>query len=441
MSSEAIKNLREALFVSPENVPLRLYLAQILMTSANFSEAEKEYKLVLDYSKGNLEAKCGLCKACYNQGNYSVAEVLLEELCAMPSIAAEYHLLFAKVLLKDEQHAQAQEQYQQALTKDPALTDKELDAQFRSPAVQTQNSDDQEEQEQFSDKLSIERPTTKFEDIGGMTKVKEEIRLKIIHPITHSELYKAYGKKTGGGILLYGPPGCGKTHIARATAGEVNAKFISVGINDVLDMWMGNSEKNLHKIFELARKNTPCVLFFDEVDALGANRSDMKNSTGRHLINQFLAEMDGLDASNEGVLILAATNAPWHLDPAFRRPGRFDRIIFVQPPDEEARKQILDIHLKGKPLKDLDTTDVVSKTKEFSGADLKSLVDVVVEDKLTEAMKTGIPAPIVTKDFSSAVKRVVPSTKEWFTVARNYALYANESGLYNEILDYLKIKK
>src|SRR5690606_2704948 len=147
-------------------------------------------------------------------------------------------------------------------------------------------------------------------------------------------------KAIGGGILMYGPPGCGKTHLARATAGQVKASFISVGIHDVLEMWIGSSEQRLHTMFEQARRQTPCVRFFDEVDALGASRSDMRQSAGRQLINQFLSELDGVKASNEGVLILAATNAPWHLDPAFRRPGRFDRIIFAPPPDAIARSSI-----------------------------------------------------------------------------------------------------
>src|SRR5207253_7673484 len=127
-----------------------------------------------------------------------------------------------------------------------------------------------------------------------MDKVKEEIRLKIILPLEHPELFQAYGKKVGGGILMYGPPGCGKTHLARATAGEVKAGFLSVGINDVLNMWIGQSEHQLHELFEQARRNKPCVLFFDEVDALGASRTDMKQSAGRQLINQFLSEMDGV---------------------------------------------------------------------------------------------------------------------------------------------------
>jgi SpoVK/Ycf46/Vps4 family AAA+-type ATPase len=287
----------------------------------------------------------------------------------------------------------------------------------------------------------LERPKINFDDVGGMKNVKEEINVKIIQPLMYPELYKAYGKKIGGGILLYGPPGCGKTHLARATAGQINASFISIGIHDVLDMWAGNSEKRLHELFELARRQTPCVLFFDEIDALGASRSDMRHSATKMLINQFLTELDGISASNDGVLILGATNAPWHLDTAFRRPGRFDRIIFVQPPDAEGRESILKIQLAGKPIQQIDYTSLSKVTPDFSGADLKAVVDITIEDKLRQSFEKGIPEPIMTKDLIAAAKKVKPSTKEWFNTARNYALYANDSGLYDEILEYLKIKK
>jgi SpoVK/Ycf46/Vps4 family AAA+-type ATPase len=205
-------------------------------------------------------------------------------------------------------------------------------------------------------------------------------------------------------------------------------------------MWMGNSEKQLHNVFQYARAHTPCVLFFDEVDALAASRSDMRNSAGRHTINQFLAEFDGIEASNEGVLVLAATNAPWHLDPAFRRPGRFDEIIFVPPPDADAREKILEIFLDKKPVEKLDLAKLASKTKDFSGADLRGLVERAIEEKLREAMKSGKPEPIRTNDLLAALKRQNPSTREWLATARNYAAFANEGGVYDDIKAYLNIK-
>ncbi len=290
--------------------------------------------------------------------------------------------------------------------------------------------------------LKMEKPDQGFESVGGMDDVKEEISMKIIEPLRHPELFKAYGKAVGGGLLLYGPPGCGKTHLARATAGEIDATFLAVGIHDVLNMYLGESERNLHGIFEAARASRPCVLFFDEVDALAASRSDLRSSAGRHVINQFLAELDGVkknDQGNDGLLILAATNTPWHLDDAFRRPGRFDRMVFVPPPDAAAAAEVLRIHLEGKPLgKKLDLAGVAKKCKGFSGADLKAVVDRTVEAKLREAMKTGKPQPIVTADLLKAAKATQPTTKDWFATAKNHAVYANQSGHYDAVLAWMK---
>ncbi|MFN3404954.1 MAG: AAA family ATPase [Cytophagaceae bacterium] len=439
MSEGNIQALREALKFSPDNVPLRLHLAETLTGNNMLDEAEEEYKHVLKLSPEQKKAKLGLADIYYKQQKYSTASVILEDIINSSSEAIEL-LLYAKVLLKENSMEKAMEVYKLALEKNPELTDEELDNNLRKPHLSVPDNEDfVSEVERNS--LPVEKPKINFDDVGGMQHVKEEINIKIIQPLQHAELYKAYGKKIGGGILLYGPPGCGKTHIARATAGQVNAKFISVGINDILDMWVGGSERNLYQLFELARRNTPCVLFFDEVDALGASRSDMKQSAGRHLINQFLAELDGVEANNDGVLILAATNAPWHLDSAFRRPGRFDRIIFVQPPDEAGRESILKVLLKGKPVKEIDYEKVAKNAKDFSGADLQAVVDHAIEDKLRDSFKTGIPEPITTKDLINAIKKVVPSTKEWFSTSRNYALYANDSGLYDDILKYLNIKK
>ena len=238
---------------------------------------------------------------------------------------------------------------------------------------------------------------------------------------------------------MYGPPGCGKTHLARATAGEIKAGFLSVGLNDVLDMWIGNSEKNLHELFEQARRARPCVLFVDEVAALGASRSDLRHSAARQLINQFLAELDGVQSSNEGVLVLAATNAPWHLDPAFRRPGRFDRILFVPPPDGPARTAILRILCRGKPVREIDYEHLARKADGFSGADLKAVVDLAVEAKLRGALRDGVPKPLATGDLQAAAGSVKPSTREWFATARNYALYSNQGGTYDDVLKYLRL--
>jgi transitional endoplasmic reticulum ATPase len=435
-----IENLREALKLSPQNIPLRLTLAEALFSGKLFLDAETEYRKVLESQQENFQAKAGLAKTYFELQKYSTAIVILEELVDQKSNDVSMLVLLSRALLRNNEQAKALIAYKKVLALNPAFNDVELDQNLRQPNTGAQSAEQilDSIQEQFSE---FEKPKINFDHVGGMTKVKDEIRIKIIQPLLHPEMYKAYGKKAGGGILLYGPPGCGKTHLARATAGQIQASFISIGIHDVLDMWMGNSEKKLHDLFELARRQTPCVLFFDEIDALGASRSDMRHSAGKMLINQFLTELDGIQSVNDGILVLGATNAPWHLDAAFRRPGRFDRIIFVQPPDVQGREAILQILLKDKPMSNVDFATLAKQAQDFSGADLKGVVDIAIEEKLRESFEKGSPQPLHTKDLLSAIKQVKPSTKEWFTTARNYALYANDSGLYDEILEYLKIKK
>jgi len=278
-----------------------------------------------------------------------------------------------------------------------------------------------------------------FADVGGLESVKEDVRRRILHPLQQPELYRQYGRQAGGGILLYGPPGCGKSLLARAIAGEINARWMEVGIHEILDMWSGNSEKNLHALFEQARRQAPAVLYFDEIDALAADRQDMRRSAGRTTINQFLSELDGSSASNEGVLVFGATNSPWHLDPAFRRPGRFDRILFAPPPDTAGREAILRILTRERPCGEIDFAKVAKKTEAYSGADLRALVEQACDRILSEALNSGkAPVLLTTSHLVNATGAVRPSTRGWFETARNYALHANQDGQYDPILDHLK---
>lgn len=437
MDDNTINSLIEALRFSPGNIPLKKHLAETFLKASRLDEAEKEYTELLALTD-TPELKTSLSKVFFLKGEYSKCNVILEEIIHNGYSDFDILILHAKALLKEHSMDKAREAYRSALNINPSYRDEELDKELRVPS--TTPDEDYEEDDEY-DSPFIQKADINFEDVGGMTNIKKEIELKIIKPLLHPELYKAYGKKTGGGILLYGPPGCGKTYIARATAGQVNARFISVGLNDILDMWVGNSEKNLHHIFEVARANTPCVLFFDEIDALGASRSDMKQSSGRHLINQFLQELDGLDGNNDGVLILGATNTPWHLDSAFRRPGRFDRIIFIPPPDLEARESILQLKLKNKPVDVIDYRAIASKIENYSGADIEAIIDIAIEEKLEDSFKDGIPKPLTTKDIINAAKKHKASTSEWFSTAKNFALFANDSGLYDDILTHMKIKK
>ena len=443
-ADETIRALREALSVSPNNGPLRRHLARTLLSHGYLADAEREFRHLLNLEPDD-DTKLQLASVFYQQGKSSQALVLVEDLIANSVQPARAHLLQARLFYSAGDVPGAVAAYGEAIEHDPSVTDDELSVRLGIG----KNAEDHEvvegrlaaaaDEAPPQTESEVTRPKIKFADVGGMEILKEEIRIKIIHPLTHADLYKAYGKSIGGGILMYGPPGCGKTLLARATAGEINANFISVGISDVLEMWIGASERNLHALFEQARARKPCVLFFDEVDALGASRIDMRQSAGRQLINQFLSELDGVQYSNDGVLILAATNAPWHLDSAFRRPGRFDRILFVPPPDPAARAAVLRVMCQGKPIGPIDFDQVAKKAVEFSGADLKAVIDLAVEDKLRDAMRSGVPQPLSTGDLIAAAGRLRPSTKEWFAAARNYALYSNQGGIYDDILKYLKL--
>jgi SpoVK/Ycf46/Vps4 family AAA+-type ATPase len=449
---ETVRALREALAASPENVPLRRHLADVLLGFGRADEAERELRQAIAHAPGDHSLKVQLARTYLRLGRSSHAVVVLEDLSKhSPAVMTpQVRVLFADALARAGEGDRAAFQYREAVEADPAVADAELAEKLGVPAAPASAGEDEEDEREivFSESSEraaspapeIERPKQTFSDVGGMNKVKEEIRLKIIHPLQHPEIYKAYGKAIGGGILMYGPPGCGKTHLARATAGEVKARFIAVGINDILNMYMGESERNLHEIFEQARAHTPCVLFFDEVDALGGSRTDLRQSAGRALVNQFLSELDGINAVNDGVLILAATNAPWHIDPAFRRPGRFDRIIFVPPPDAPARAEILRIMLSGKPTDSIDVEQVAKKTEKFSGADLKNLIDIAIEGKLKEAMKRGIPEPLRTADLVGASKSTRATAHEWFSTAKNYAMFSNQGGMYDDVLEYLKMR-
>ena len=431
---DPIETLRQAVSLSPENAPLRRHLGDLLSAAGRHEEAVEEYReaLVLDPSD---ELRLSLARAFLSLGRTGEAAVLVDVVLeGGPSAAAL--VLKSRLLLNEGDLDGARDAYRQAVAVDVELADPELADLLVAP----EDAADRIEPEPSTPSAEAnDRDGTviTFADVGGMEDVKEQIRLKIIHPFQHPELYAAYGKRAGGGVLLYGAPGCGKTHIARATAGELGSSFLWVGLEDVLSMVFAESEQNLHELFEQARRSAPCVVFFDEVDALGARRSDLRTSPGRQLINQFLAELDGVATENEGILFLAATNAPWHVDDAFRRPGRFDRVVFVPPPDRDARREILRIHLEGRLQEEIDLARLADRTKEYSGADLQSIVDVAVEAKLASAMRDGVPRPLTTDDLLAAARKRKPTTAEWFQTARNYALHANQAGSYDAVLEYL----
>ena len=257
----------------------------------------------------------------------------------------------------------------------------------------------------------VEVPEVHWDDIGGLHDVKQQLREVVEWPLKHPEYFKEMGIDPPKGVLLYGPPGTGKTLLAKAVATESGANFIAVKGPEILSKWVGESERAIREIFRKARQAAPCVVFFDEIDSIAPRRGHRFDSgvTDR-IVNQILTEMDGLEKL-EGVMVIAATNRPDIIDPALLRPGRFDRVIYVPPPDEEARLEILKVHTRRMPLaEDVDLKEIAKKTEGYTGADLAALCR---EAAITALREAGKPTKVQMKHFLKAMEVVKPSiTKE-----------------------------
>lgn len=426
--------LLSAIEKDPENSALRLHLVSLLFSSGRMDEAMKHCAVILASQPDHIEALDYAARAAEAMGDAKRAEGyrrLLKALSAEDPVAPP--------LPPQTTEAAPDEHFWPS---DLALNESEPKTK-RIPLANAP-SDDVElvwNGEDAGAFWEAEKPGVTLSDVAGMEDVKRRLNLAFLAPLKNPEMMRMYGKTLRGGLLLYGPPGCGKTYIARATAGELGAKFIAVGLADVLDMWIGQSERNLHEIFQSARRNAPCVLFFDEIDALGQKRSLQRHSGARNVVNQLLSEMDSVDADNEGVFVLAATNHPWDVDTALRRPGRLDRTLLVLPPDGAARMAILQLQSRQRPIDKIDFKWLAEKTAEFSGADLVHLFESAVELAMEDSLTSGRVRRVEMNDFKKALKEIKPSTRAWFEVARNYAMFANDGGTYDELLDYLRANR
>ena len=450
--SNVFSALREAVAISPENVPLRVHLARALLEAGRAEEALVEARSAATREPGRLDAQEAWGEAAAAIGDdpgvvdgwFPIRSQLDgESLRALALAAARCGRL-----------VEARETYAAMSAAAPGLHDLELDRAMRdapppppvpvaraAPAARAQVAPTPVAPAPPIPEpptVRASRPTITFADVGGLDALKERLRMDIVYPLQRPDLFRAYGKKIGGGVLLYGPPGCGKTHLARAAAGECGARFVVVEIQAVLDMWLGESEKRLHAVFEDARKNAPSIIFFDEIEAIGGSRHQLKHGPGRRLVNQLLAELDGAGASNDSVLVIGATNAPWDVDPALRRPGRFDRVVFVPPPDATARENVLQLALRERPTEGLELASIARRCLRFSGADLHHLVEVASERALGEALRTGKLRPITQSDLLASLDRVKPTTTEWMEAARRYVSYANQAGLYDDVAAYIR---
>ena len=283
-----------------------------------------------------------------------------------------------------------------------------------------------------------ERPAVTLADVAGLAEVKRHLDTAFLAPLRNPELAAAFGQKPGGSLLMYGPPGCGKTFIARAIAGDLGASFIHVTLADLLSKWVGESEKAVQSVFRNARAAAPCVIFFDEFDALGGRRTSGGGGSQsmRMLVTQLLEELDGVAGANDGVYFLAATNRPWDIDSALRRPGRIDKTVLVLPPDAVARAAIVRGALEGKPADAVDAAAVAAATEGFSGADLSHLATTVLQQAMVESMDRGELVPVTTDAMLAAVGGITPSTTSWFDQVAPVLEYGVDDGTFDQLRAY-----
>lgn len=420
---------------APGDVPLRLHFAELLLAEGRNDEAVAEAAVALQHAPGDADARALMVRA------MGMPAVQPRKPAPAP-VPEEAESAAAPVPEEPDEPAPVSGAPAPSFDWDAA--EQQVQDLVGPRFLDAPQADGGEGTAGDAAAWDVDAPgAVRLADVGGMDEVKERLEAAFLAPMRNPELRRLYGKSLRGGLLLYGPPGCGKTFIARAVAGELGANFLTVSLSDVLDMWIGASEKNIHDIFETARRQAPCVVFLDELDALGAKRSRTHHSGLRNVVNQLLTELDGIasGAGNEGVFVLAATNVPWDVDIALRRPGRLDRTLLVLPPDAAARESILRYHLRERPIEAVDLGKLVKATEDFSGADLAHVCETAAEAALLDSARSGSVRLITTKDLLGAAKQIKPSTEPWFAAARNVAMFANEGGLYDDLLAHLKRKR
>ena len=325
MNEQLLTSLRHALAASPGDSALRLHVAEMLHAAGRNPEALAEVNTVIQAEPSNVAA-LGLLGKIVSGLSAPAAPVAAEPVAAPVAVPPAAPEAVAAAPAPDRAPADDGFDWDKA--------SRELGEQLPAPFAVGMDAE-----ESGIAPIEPEAPAITLADVGGLESVKARLNESFLAPMRHSEIAKAFGKSLRGGLLLYGPPGCGKTFLARAVAGELGARFMSVVMTDVLSSYMGQTEKNLKAVFDSARAETPTVLFLDEVDALGMRRGSLTGSASwlRQMVNQLLLEMDSMAGDNDGLYILAATNHPWDLDEALLRPGRLDRTVLVTPPDAAAR--------------------------------------------------------------------------------------------------------
>ncbi len=340
--------------------------------------------------------------AAYQKGEYLTAKAYLVD-------AAECLVALAE----ETKSPDARRQHEEIAAELIELA-KDCDRQHASPnrgGPRRQTVKEDENNTDAADWIVREKPSIGFDDIAGLEDVKQDIRLKMIYPLSHPELAKRYGIGLGGGVLLYGPPGTGKTMMAKAIAYELDATYFVISPAQIMSKWVGEAEQNIRKLFEAAKQEQMSVIFIDECEALVPKRRSGSSTVMQRVVPQILQELEGFDRnSDRALLFIGATNKPWMLDEAMLRPGRLDTKIYVGLPDATARFRLLEIQIGDRPIdEDVDFGDLCDRLEGYSGADIRNIIQRSATIPFTDAIAGREPRPINMSDIEQIIAITPPS--------------------------------
>jgi SpoVK/Ycf46/Vps4 family AAA+-type ATPase len=425
-----------------------------LFEESKFDEAINEYNEAMKIDPKYADAYFNRALTERLTQNFSAAKKDLEYVMELQPKSADAPLLIGDIAESNNDFTGAKYWYERSLANNPDYAeaknrleqiDQKLHIDVGEEGAGSQKWDQKEMQKYDQKEAVIEegqikkvpffKSTVTLETVKGQKKAKEFLQDNIILAIKRPDLFKKYGKKMGVGLLFYGPPGTGKTFLASAIAGESGANMIIAQINQIVDMYTGNTEKNLHAIFEQARKNTPCIIFFDELDALGTKRSGGGSEGGesnsiRLAINQFLTEMSGVEENPEGIYVVGATNQPWDIDPALKRSGRFGDTLYIKAPTYFERKAIFELYTKNAPRKKLNLGRLARATMGWSPADISRVADRAKMLPLLHEYSAKTERLLTTEDVLNVLRDkdyAGSSLDEWFEMVKKDVISKTET--------------
>ncbi len=432
LNDEVLSALLQAVQVSPDSAPLRRHYAEMLLNRGYIAEAEAEFLLSLDLDPTDAAAKLGLARAFHSQDQNAKALLLVKQVLRQASRPAKAYILYARLLLALGSVERAVHEYRKAVDQDPHASDPTLASKLgleESPgpslsaslaALATEEVAEDPVEASIPEtvrELFAQRPAVSFQHVGGRREIKDELERRLVRPWRDSETVGELGRALGSKFLFYGPPGCGKSHLGRALAGELLAKYLSLNLQDLVEIWRSDSGRLLAEIFTQAKAGENTVLVFEEVEQLGDEPS---------LVQQFLNELAHLEP-HQGVVVVITTAAPWEALPPLVRRERFDRFFFVPPPSTAERGEILRILCQGKPQHFLSTRNPAEETEGCSVADLRKLVEQAIEQRLQQSLQEGRPLPLATGDLMRAAETITASIPPWIAETREQLRFLPES--------------